>query len=303
MSLAQTPNPPLLFPRPPRSVIALIPLFDKVVYPFFEKRGKKLTSLQKSGSGLVVAILSMLTAAGLEHWRLALAGQGHLLPPPEGDGDYALRPRSVRLSVFWQAPQYLLVGCSEVLTSISQMEFFYDQSPESMRSCTMALQLLGTALGGFTASALMQLVAYVSARCGREWISPQDLNQGRLDLFFLLLAGLMARAQRDRSATPPSLCLPLADTCARRLAGGAPRAASALIEPRSQRRRRSCPLSQALDFLAFLAVATRFQYIRRARFGVHRSISTAVMARRTSPLAARVPSISAGVCAPFTEPL
>lgn len=161
-----------------------------MVYPWFERRGRKLTSLQKSGTGLVVAVLSMLTAAGLEHWRLALAAEGELLPAADGDDG---RPRAVRLSVFWQAPQYLLVGCSEVLTSISQMEFFYDQSPETMRSCTMALQLLGTALGGFTASALMQLVAYASARGGREWISPQDLNQGRLDLFFLLLAGLMAR--------------------------------------------------------------------------------------------------------------
>lgn len=200
-------------------MIVLIPLFDKAVYPWFERRGRKLTPLQKSGSGLVVAVCSMLTAAALEHWRLAEARKGNLLPP--GDSG---RPQAVRLSVFWQAPQYLLVGCSEVLTSVSQLEFFYDQSPESMRSCSMALQLLSTALGGFTASALMQLVAYLTQ--GNEWISPQDLNQGRLDLFFLLLAGLMA-----------------------------------------------------LDFVAFLLVANRFQYRRPARFGVHRSISSAVMVR------------------------
>lgn len=146
----------------------------------------------------------MLTAAALEHRRLALAAEGKLLPATD-DG----RPRAVRLSVFWQAPQYLLVGCSEVLTSISQMEFFYDQSPESMRSCSMALQLLATALGGFTASGLMQLVSAVSARSGREWISPQDMNMGRLDLFFLLLAGLMARARPPRLVPSAPARLPL----------------------------------------------------------------------------------------------
>ncbi len=36
-------------------------------------------------------------------------------------------PLQCSLSIFWQAPQYFIVGASEVLASIGQLEFFYDQ--------------------------------------------------------------------------------------------------------------------------------------------------------------------------------
>ena len=97
------------------SVVLLIPLFDRVVYPAFDRRGRRLSSLRKSGTGLLVAVASMLAAAALEHWRLRLVEQGDLLPSRNG------APPAVNLSVFWQAPQYLLVGASEVLTSVSQL--------------------------------------------------------------------------------------------------------------------------------------------------------------------------------------
>ena len=81
-------------------------------------------------------------------------------------------------------------GCgAQVLASIGQLEFFYDQAPDVMRSCSMALQLL---------VCLHRLLPVgrprarpspsVTYRLGCDWL-PQDLNYGRLDLFFLLLAG------------------------------------------------------------------------------------------------------------------
>ena len=59
-----------------------------------------------------------------------------------------------------------------------------------MRSCSMALQLLSVAGGSYLSGALVAAVAALSAAWGggEGWL-PQDLNAGRLDLFFLLLAG------------------------------------------------------------------------------------------------------------------
>ena len=37
----------------------------------------------------------------------------------------------------------------QVLASIGQLEFFYDQAPDVMRSCSMALQLLSVAAGSY----------------------------------------------------------------------------------------------------------------------------------------------------------
>lgn len=41
----------------------------------------------------------------------------------------------------------------QVLASIGQLEFFYDQAPDVMRSCSMALQLLSVAAGSYLSGA------------------------------------------------------------------------------------------------------------------------------------------------------
>ena len=76
----------------------------------------------------------------------------------------------------------------QVLASIGQLEFFYDQAPDVMRSCSMALQLLSVCIGSYLSGALVAAVSSLSYRIGGDWL-PHDLNYGRLDLFFLLLAG------------------------------------------------------------------------------------------------------------------
>ena len=76
----------------------------------------------------------------------------------------------------------------QVLASIGQLEFFYDQAPDVMRSCSMALQLLSVCIGSYLSGALVAAISALTFRMGCNWL-PHDLNYGRLDLFFLLLAG------------------------------------------------------------------------------------------------------------------
>uniref|UniRef100_R7W3J6 Uncharacterized protein n=1 Tax=Aegilops tauschii TaxID=37682 RepID=R7W3J6_AEGTA len=80
----------------------------------------------------------------------------------------------VPMSIFWQVPQYVVVGAAEVFTFIGQMEFFYDQAPDAMRS---------------VCSGLPPRCA-VPRRGGRPGWIPDDINDGHLDYFFWLLAML-----------------------------------------------------------------------------------------------------------------
>lgn len=76
-----------------------------------------------------------------------------------------------------------------------RLEFFYEQAPKVMRSCAMALQLLSSALGMYLSSALVYAVQQFTA--SDPWL-PNDLNDGHLDLYFMLLAARAPSRPADR---------------------------------------------------------------------------------------------------------
>ncbi|OVA10972.1 Proton-dependent oligopeptide transporter family [Macleaya cordata] len=165
------------------SVIVWVPLYDRFLVPAARKfTGKErgFSELQRMGIGLFISILSMVAAAFVEIKRLQIAKSLDLV-----DSKVA-----VPISIFWQIPQYFLVGASEVFTFIGQLEFFYDQSPDAMRSLCSALSLLTTALGNYLSSLILTIVTSITTKGGKPGWIPDNLNQGHLDYFFWLLAGL-----------------------------------------------------------------------------------------------------------------
>lgn len=61
-----------------------------------------------------------------------------------------------------------------------------------MRSTAVALNLVGTALGSFLAAGIVQLVGKFTEWLPAESAGAEGLNHSRLDLYYLMLAGLMA---------------------------------------------------------------------------------------------------------------
>ncbi|MCL7048718.1 hypothetical protein MKW94_012602 [Papaver nudicaule] len=165
------------------SVIVWVPLYDKFLVPAARKfTGKErgFSELQRMGIGLLISILSMTAAAVVEIKRLQVARELGLVD----------QKVAVPISILWQIPQYFLVGASEIFTFIGQLEFFYDQSPDAMRSLCSALSLLTTALGNYLSSFILTVVTNLTTKGGSPGWIPDNLNQGRLDNFFWLLAGL-----------------------------------------------------------------------------------------------------------------
>ncbi|KAK1660307.1 hypothetical protein QYE76_048469 [Lolium multiflorum] len=100
------------------------------------------------------------------------------------------KDKIVPISIFWQVPQYFIIGAAEVFTFVGQLEFFYDQAPDAMRSMCSALSLTTVALGSYLSTLLVTVVAKITTRGGKEGWIPDNLNVGHLDYFFWLLAGL-----------------------------------------------------------------------------------------------------------------
>ncbi|XP_076922511.1 protein NRT1/ PTR FAMILY 8.3-like [Bidens hawaiensis] len=165
------------------SVIFWVPVYDRLIVPFARKftgNGRGFSELQRMGIGLFLSIFCMAAAALVEIKRLNVANSSNLVN----------QNVAVPISVFWQAPQYFFLGAAEVFFFIGQLEFFYDQSPDAMRSLCSALSLLTTALGNYLSSFILTVVTYFSARGGKPGWIPDNLNEGHLDYFFWLLAGL-----------------------------------------------------------------------------------------------------------------
>ncbi|KAI3772251.1 hypothetical protein L6452_03433 [Arctium lappa] len=164
------------------SVIFWVPVYDCVIVHVARRltgQQKGLTQLQRIGIGLFISIFSMVCAGILEVVRLEIVSRNNY---------YDLE--RIPISIFWQVPQYFLIGCAEVFTFIGQLEFFYEQAPDSMRSLCAALQLTITALGNYLSAFLVTIVTIISTQDGSPgWIT-DNLNYGHLDYFFWLLAGL-----------------------------------------------------------------------------------------------------------------
>jgi peptide/histidine transporter 3/4 len=168
------------------AIVVLIPIYDRILVPLLKKAGRPMTMLRRIGWGLGICVLAMFMSATVEARRLKLFKEGKLIGD-EGEG-------IVDMSVWYQIPQYLLIGASEIFTSIGQMEFFYDQAPDVMRSCSMALQLLSVCVGSYLSGALVLIIQSVTSAIdpkGYGWL-PKNLNEGRLDLFLIVLGFLMA---------------------------------------------------------------------------------------------------------------
>lgn len=96
------------------------------------------------------------------------------------------------ISVFWLIPQFFLVGSGEAFIYTGQLDFFITQSPKGMKTMSTGLFLTTLSLGFFLSSFLVSVVKKVTGTSpGHGWLA-DNINFGRLDLFYALLSILSA---------------------------------------------------------------------------------------------------------------
>lgn len=181
------------FEIPPASIYSLsavgmiisVVIYDKILVPFLRRatgNERGISILKRIGSGLIFSVVTMSVAALVERKRQKIA---------EEDIDVLDGEKNVELpmSVFWLAPQFLILGLGDGFTLVGLQEFFYDQVPDSMRSLGMAFFLSVLGAGNFLSSFLITAVDHITEKDGKGWIG-KDLNSSRLDKFYWLLAAI-----------------------------------------------------------------------------------------------------------------
>ena len=73
------------------------------------------------------------------------------------------------------------------------LEFAYSQSPRVLQGVVMGLFLATSGIGSFLGSALVQIVNAASSKASsKKWYDGKNIDDGKLDYFFYLLAGLLS---------------------------------------------------------------------------------------------------------------
>ncbi|XP_030521571.2 protein NRT1/ PTR FAMILY 2.11-like [Rhodamnia argentea] len=169
------------------SLTIFIPIYDRLIVPFLQRiTGKAggITLLQRMGIGLFLGLLTMLVSAIVEERRRSIA----LTKPTLGV--YPRRGEISSMSALWLIPQFTLAGLTEAFASISLIEFYYKQFPENMRSIAGSLYYCGMAGSSYLSSLLISIVhKNTKGAEGGNWL-PENLNKGRLDYFYYLIAVL-----------------------------------------------------------------------------------------------------------------
>ncbi|MCA9259396.1 MAG: POT family MFS transporter [Planctomycetales bacterium] len=113
----------------PFLVLAFIPLFSYVIYPYID-RIVRLTPLRKIGIGMVLTAPSFVIIALIQ----ASLDQGEMP------------------SVVWQLVAYVVMTAAEVMVSITALEFCYTQAPKKMKSLMSNVLMLSISTGNAFAS-------------------------------------------------------------------------------------------------------------------------------------------------------
>ncbi|KAK3013630.1 hypothetical protein RJ639_010256 [Escallonia herrerae] len=171
------------------SLTIFLPIYDRALVPTLRRlTGKEggITILQRMGAGIFLSVLASLVSAFVEERRRNVA----LTKPTLGFQPH--RGQVSSMSGLWLVPQLSLIGLAEALTSIGQVEFYYKQFPENMRSVAGSFFFLGLAASGYLNGFLVSIVHWTTEGAAtRNWL-PEDLNKGRLDYFYYLVTALGA---------------------------------------------------------------------------------------------------------------
>lgn len=150
MDLGAVPND-IVSNLNPLFIIVLIPLMDRVIYPGLRKMHIKYTPIKRIATGFFLASMAMVSATVTQSYIYKMHPCKNKANSCEDDGAYA------PITVWVQIVPYALIGFSEIMASVTSLEYAFTKAPVNMRSFVQAVALFMNAISSALAQALVAL--------------------------------------------------------------------------------------------------------------------------------------------------
>jgi POT family proton-dependent oligopeptide transporter len=111
-------------------ILLFIPIFSVVIYPGLERIGIRVNALRKIGWGMILLGLAFLVSAWIQQQIDA----------------------GVQVNIKWQLFAYAVLTASEIMVSITGLEYAFTQAPKNLKSSVMAMFFLTVFFGNIMVS-------------------------------------------------------------------------------------------------------------------------------------------------------
>jgi POT family proton-dependent oligopeptide transporter len=126
----------------PLFLVIMIPIMERVIYPALRRMKVNFTPIKRITFGFFLASVAMVYATVIQYYIYKKSPCGKFASTcPE-----LAEPVPAPLSVWLQAPSYIIMGLSEIFASITGLEYAFTKAPERMKSVVMSIFLFTSAV-------------------------------------------------------------------------------------------------------------------------------------------------------------
>ncbi|MFS7943442.1 putative proton-dependent oligopeptide transporter family, cyclin [Helianthus anomalus] len=171
-----------IFSLAPCGMVLSVTIYDRILLPLsrrITRTERGITILQRIGIGMVFSVITVIISAIVEKKRLMVVQNNSLY-------------NSATMSMFWLAPQFIIIGIADGFALAGPQEYFYDLVLDSLRSFGIALYLSVVGASNFLSRFLITIVDHVTKKVSKKSWFGKNLDSSRLNHFCLLLVVITA---------------------------------------------------------------------------------------------------------------
>lgn len=157
MTLNGLPND-ILQNLDPFALIILIPVFDQLIYPGLAKIGYPISPIKRIAIGFWTGAAAMIWACVLQYYIYKTSNCGKYASDAFLDAAETI-PCVSPINVWAQTGSYVLIAISEIMASITGLEYAFTKAPKNMRSIVVSLFLFASAFSTAIGEAFVSLSA------------------------------------------------------------------------------------------------------------------------------------------------